>query len=162
MTSVIVFIIFVGLLFALPFFTKRRVGVPALALAAGSTLAHLWVGDVTPIVASTGLILVRPPLESVVFATITVLPALLLLFSGPRYSSLVWRVLGSLMFALLAAALLLETFGSAVVIEGPGKQLYDWLTQQQTAIITIGLVLALGDLLLGKKASKASKNLDRH
>lgn len=162
MTSIIVFGIFIGLLFIVPFFTKRRLGTPGLALVAGSTLAHLWVGNVTPIVASAGLILVRPPLESVVFATITLLPALLLIFSGPTYSSLLKRLIGSAVFALLAAALLLETFGSAVVIEGPGKTLYDFLLEEQPTIITLGLVLAIMDLLLSKKASKASKTADKH
>lgn len=150
MTSVIVFLIVGGLLFALPFFTKRRLGVLGLALAAGAILAKLWVGDLTPIIASTGVILVKPPLESVVSAGIILLPAILLLFSSPQQPSLIRRVIGSLAFALLAVTLLLEPLGSALVIEGVGETVYSFLSQYQSSIVTICLSLAVLDLFFAK------------
>lgn len=162
MSFVIVFAIFTALLFALPFLTKRRLGVLGLALAAGAMLSQLWVGDVTPIVASTGVILVKPPLESVVAAAIILLPALLLLFGGPTYSSLTRRVIGSAAFALLAVTLLLQSLGSALVIDGIGRTVYDFIAAQQSVIITICLVLSLADLLLGKKGGGFGKSRDKH
>ncbi len=150
MTSLIVFIIIAALLFALPFLTKRRFGILGLALAAGAVLSSLLVGSITPIVASIGVLLVKPPLESVVAATVTLLPALLLLFSSPQQHSMARRVVGSLAFSLLAVAFLLEALGSALVIEGMGETVYVFLTQYKSTIIAIGLILAILDLFFAK------------
>src|SRR3954465_8231908 len=120
MSFLIIFLIIIGILFATAYFTKRRFGVLGLALAAGAMLSTLWVGDLTPIIAQAGIVLVKPPLESVVSAALILLPALLLLSSGPSYKSQVQRLVGAGAFAVLAAALLLDPLGSALVIDGVG------------------------------------------
>lgn len=150
MTSTVVFAIIAALLFALPFLAKRRFGILGLALAAGAVLSNLLVGSITPIIASTGVLLVKPPLESVVAATVILLPALLLLFSSPQQHSMVRRVIGSITFSLLAIAFLLEALGSALVIEGVGETIYVFLTQNKSTIIAIGLLLAILDLFFVK------------
>ncbi len=150
MNSIVVFIIILVALFALPYVTKRRLGLLGLALAAGAMLSQLWVGDVTPIVASAGFILVKPPLESVVATIITLLPALILLPGAPAYSSTIHRIIGSATFALLAVTLLLVPLGSALVIEGTGKVVYDLLTTNQAAIVSICLALSILDLVTTK------------
>lgn len=148
MSFVIIFLIVILSLFVLVFFTKRRFGVLGLALAAGAMLSNIWVGDLTPIIAEAGFILVKPPLSSVVAASLTLLPAILLLISGPTYKSMSQRVGGALAFAILATALLLDPLGSALVIEGPGKSVYDFMVANRTVIITAGLVLAIIDVFL--------------
>ena len=158
MSFLVVLAIVAAILFALPFFTKRRLGVLGLSLAAGAMLSQLWGGNVTPIVASTGIILVRPPLESVVAATIILLPAVLLLVSGPTYSSFIQRVVGSLTFTLLAMALLLPSLGSALVIDGVGKPVYGFLVAQQTLIVTVCLLLSLADIGLSQMRKNHSKH----
>jgi hypothetical protein len=150
MSFVVIFLIVIGLLFATAFFTKRRFGVLGLALSAGAMLSTLWVGDLTPIVANAGIILVRPPLESVVSAGLILLPAIFLLFSGPTYKSMLQRIIGAGLFAMLAIALLLEPLGSALVIDNVGKPVYDFFVQQRILIVTITLILAIGDLLVTK------------
>ncbi len=150
MNSIVVFGIVIGALFALLYFTKRRLGLLGLALAAGAMLSQLWVGDITPIVASAGFILVKPPLESVVATIITLLPALILLPGTPTYSSMVHRIIGSITFALLATTLLLVPLGSALIIEGTGRIVYDFLTVNQAAIVSICLALSILHLVVTK------------
>lgn len=150
MSFVVIFLIIMALLFATVFFTRRRFGVLGLGLAAGAMLSVLWVGDLTPIIANAGIILVKPPLESVVSAGLILLPALLLLSGGPTYKTMFQRVIGAVAFAVLAIALLLEPLGSALVIDDVGKPVYDFFTQNRVAIITVGLVLAVLDLLVTK------------
>jgi hypothetical protein len=150
MSFLILFLILIGLLFATTYFTKRRFGVLGLALAAGAMLSTLWVGDLTPIIARAGIILVKPPLESVVSAGLILLPALLLLSSGPSYKAQFQRIIGAGAFAVLAASLLLEPLGSALVIEGIGQSVYDFFVRNRVVIVTLCLILAVIDLLMTK------------
>lgn len=156
MSFLIIFLIVIGLLFALAFFTKRRFGVLGLALAAGAMLSTLWVGDLTPIIANAGFVLVKPPLESVVSAMLILAPAVLLLFSGPTYKTMRQRVIGAAAFAMLSTALLLEPLGSALVIDATAKPVFDFFTQYRAVIITAALIYAMLDLLV-TKTPKASK-----
>ena len=161
MSFVVIFLIVIASLFALVFFTKRRFGVLGLALAAGAMLSNLWVGDLTPIIADAGFVLVKPPLASVVAASLILLPAVLLLFSGPTYKSMPQRIGGAIAFAILATALLLDPLGSALVIEGAGKSVYEYMTAHRTLIITVGLVLAVVDVFLTRSSPRA-KSSGRH
>lgn len=150
MSFLVIFLILIGVLFATAFFTKRRFGVLGLALAAGAMLSTLWVGDLTPIIAKAGIEIIKPPLGSLVSAGLIVTPALVLLFSGPTYKTLRQRVIGAVAFAILATSLLLEPLGSALVIDGVGKTVYDFFVQYHASIITVALVLAVLDLLVTK------------
>lgn len=156
MNFVITFLVILAGLFAAAFFTKRRFGVLGLALSAGAMLSNLWVSDLTPIVANAGIVLIKPPLESVVSSLVILLPALLLLSGGPTYKTMRQRVIGAGAFAVLAAALLLEPLGSALMIQDAGKSIYTSFVDYKTVIITAGLLLALLDLLL-TKTPKLSK-----
>lgn len=150
MSFVVIFAILIVSLFATAYFTKRRFGVLGLALSAGAMLSTLWVGDLTPIIERAGVILIAPPLKSVVAAALILLPAVVLLASGPVYRDLPHRIIGAIAFALLATALLLEPLGSALVIEGPGQQVYAFVVHNKVLIITATLILAILDVLMTK------------
>lgn len=150
MSFLVIFLIVIGSLFALAFLTKRRFGVLGLALAAGAMMSTLWVGDLTPIIAKAGFILVRPPLESVVSGALILAPAILLLSSGPVYKTMRQRIIGAAAFAVLATSLLLEPLGSALVIDSFAKPVYDFFVQYRVIIITVCLGLALLDILVTK------------
>ncbi len=147
MNVAIVFGVMLLLLFGLAYFTKRRFGVLGLALAAGSMLSGLWAEKLTPWVEEVGLVVERPPLITVVSVALVLLPAILLLFSGPSYRETPMRVLGALLFATLALALLIEPLGSALVLQGESKLVYEWFHENRVYIVTAGLILALFDLL---------------
>lgn len=148
MNVVIVILILVALLFALSFFTKRRFGVLGLALAAGAMLSKTWAPELTPYVRQAGVQLVAPPLESVVAASLVLLPAILLLFSGPTYHAMWQKLIGSAVFALLAISFLLEPLGGALVLTGDSQAVYEFLVHNRTWIITGGILYALFDLLM--------------
>lgn len=148
MSFLIVLAIVTAALFITVYVTKRRVGVLGLGLAAGAILSNLWVGNLTPLVAQAGIEIVRPPLSSVVATVVTLLPALILLFGGPGYKATWQRIVGSLVFGMLAIVLLLEPLGAALVVDEAGKPLFEFLQRNQNILITAGLGFAIIDLLL--------------
>lgn len=158
MTFVVIFCLIVITLFVVAFIAKRRFGMLGLALAAGAMLSSLWVEDLTPLVARTGLVLTAPPLESVVAASLILLPAIFLLTSGPAYKSLLQRCIGAALFALLATTLLLEPMGSAFIINDTGKQVYDFLVTHHVTIVTLCLIIAIFDVILTKAPKIPSKH----
>lgn len=147
MNVALVFGIVLIALFALAFLTKRRFGVLGLALAAGAMLSSLWAETLTPIIEETGFSVDRPPLIMLVSVGLVLLPAVLLLFSGPSYKDLPRRLVGAACFAALALALLVEPLGSAMVLTGDGKVVYEFFVTNRVYIVTGGLILALFDLL---------------
>lgn len=158
MSFLVIFLMVIGVLFATSFLTKRRFGVLGLALAAGAMLSTLWVGNLTPIIASAGFVIVKPPLESLVSAGLILAPALLLLSSGPTYKTMRQRIIGAAAFAILATSLLLEPLGSALVIDSVGKPVYEFFVKYHAVIVTVALVLALLDLLVTKTPRHKAKD----
>lgn len=162
MDVVVVIVIVAILLFLLAFFTKRRFGVLGLALAAGSMLSGLWAAQLTPLVRDAGLVIQNPPLVTVVSVVLVLLPAIVLLFSGPSYHSMQPRIVGALLFAVLAAALLVEPLSSAMVLMSDGRQVYEFVNTNRVYIITAGLVIALIDLLSVHSGKSSKKHADKH
>lgn len=157
MNVAIVFVVVLLLLFGLAYFTKRRFGVLGLALAAGSMLSELWAAQLTPYVRDAGLVVQNPPLITIVSVVLVLLPAVFLLFSGPSYRNTAKRVIGALLFAVLAFALLIEPLGSALVLQGEGRAVYEFFVANQVYIVTVCLILAVFDLL-GAHTAKAPKH----
>lgn len=157
MNVAVVFIVVIVLLFALAYFTKRRFGVLGLALAAGSMLSELWAGQLTPVVRDAGLVVQSPPLITLVSVVLVLLPAVFLLFSGPSYHDTFKRVVGALLFAALAFALLIEPLGSALVLQDEGRLIYEFFDDNRVYIVTVGLIIAVLDLL-GAHTAKPSKS----
>lgn len=160
MNVALVFIVVLALLFALAFLTKRRFGVLGLALAAGAMLSSLWAESLTPIFVNAGVMIEKPPMITVVSVALVLLPAVLLLFSGPSYKDLPMRLVGAFLFAALALALLVEPLGSAMVLTGDSKTVYNFFVDNRVYIVTVGLVLALLDILATRtsKHHRASKH----
>ncbi|HET6746847.1 MAG TPA: hypothetical protein VFH06_01940 [Candidatus Saccharimonadales bacterium] len=155
------FLIVVGVLFAALFLaayvTKRRVGVLGLALAAGFIVASFWTSELTPIVAKAGIEIIRPPLGSIVATLLTLLPAFLIFFSGARVKGMIPRLMHSGVFAILAIAFLVEPLGSALVVDGTAKPIYDFLERYHMILITAGLAFSTLDLLIGAKKPHREK-----
>ncbi len=147
MTFAIVIVVLFVLLFLLAFMTKRRFGVLTLALAAGTVLAQLWSSSLTPYVASLGIDIVKPPLVEVVALILTLLPSLILLFSGPAAHKKLQRIGGSIVFALLAVLLMFDSLRNALVIDSVGEQIIQHVMLYSPIAITICLVLAIFDVL---------------
>lgn len=150
MNIAIIVAIVVGALFATAYFTRRRFGVLGLALCAGFLLSGMWTDDVTPLVKQAGIVLLTPPLSSVVAATLILLPAVLLLFSGPVYHKKWHKLFGAAAFALMATSFLLTPLGSGMNFDDTGQQVYTTLVNNRNLIITAGIAYSLFDLITYK------------
>jgi hypothetical protein len=157
MASLIFFVVLLAALFAFSFFTKRRFGVLGLALAAGALLSAHWSGTLTPFIENQGVVLVAPPLSTVVQTTLVLLPPLLLFMSGPSYEGLRLRLLGSIAFTVLAFTFLLEPIGVAVALEGAGLEVYHFFDTYQSLLIVLGIMLAITDILFTRKPKGKGK-----
>lgn len=126
-------------------------GVPTLALAAGALMATLWTDSLTPIVAHSGLVIVQPPLTSIVSVALTLLPALLVMARSHKVSSHYRSIVGGLVFAVLAVLLTYGAFSNAVVLDASSKQYALEIVKYQNIIITICVCLAIIEVLFYKK-----------
>ena len=153
MNVVIIFAALAVLLFVSAFMTRRRFGLLGLALAAGSILSTIWSYDAGLVVGSIGVFPSGPLTTAVTLALIVLLPAIVLLFHGYTYKGIVGRVVGALLFTLLALAFLVTPLGFALPLEGVGADVYGWLVKYKEVIISIGMVAAVVDLFFTKPAA---------
>ncbi len=145
-------------LFVVAFVSRRAMGVPTLALTAGAVLAKLWTDSLTPLVASTGVIIVRPPLSSLVAIALTLIPALLVMIRAGKVSAHHYSIFGSVIFATLAVMLTYGAFANAVVLDEASKTYVAHLLTYDRIIITTAIILALLDILLYKRPQPHEKH----
>jgi hypothetical protein len=150
MTVTIILVILTIALFIGAFWSRRRFGLLGLALTAGSTLSSIWSYDAGLVVSSTGLVPNGPLTNAVTLCLIVLLPAIVLLFHGSTYKSPVARGVGAALFAILALAFLIQPLGFALTLDGTAKEVYDTVVKWRDVIISVGVVLAIGDLFLTK------------
>jgi hypothetical protein len=161
MKATFVFIILLVGLFCLSYFPKRRFGALGLALCAGLLLSNSWTSSLTPLLEQQGIQLIAPPLSAVVAAGLILLPAVLLLFSGPTYGKTIGRVIGAIAFSLFGFVLLLSPLGSSLVFDEMSQPLYDMLAKTSSIIVVIGIGMALVDMLL-TRGGAGKKSKDEH
>lgn len=156
----IVAMVLIGLalvLFAGSFLSKRRFGLLGLALTAGATLSTIWSDYASMVISTTGLVPVGPLTNAIALSLVVLLPAIVLLFHGYTYKGIFSRIVGSLLFTILAIAFLLEPIGYALPLEGISADLYNQALYYKNAIISVGVVLAVVDLFFTKPAHIAEK-----
>lgn len=145
-----IFAILAAALFVGAFISRRRFGLLGLALTAGATLSSIWSYDAGLVVSSTGLVPEGPFTNAIALSLIVLLPAIILLFHGYTYKENAARVIGSLLFTLLALAFLIEPLGFALPLQGTAADVYRWLLDHREIFISIGVVLAVVDLFFTK------------
>jgi hypothetical protein len=158
MTFLIVLGFYFAALFLVGFLSRRSLGVPALALTAGAVLAKLWTDSLTPLVASTGVIIVRPPLSSLVAIALTLLPAFIVMMRAAKTNGHHHSIFGGIIFAVLAVMLTYGAFANAVVLDESSKQYVTQLLSYDKIIITSAIILALGEVLFHKKSRVSDKH----
>lgn len=157
MTYLIILGIYLAILFIIGFFSRRSMGYPALALTAGAVMAELWTDSLTPLVAEAGIILVQPPLASLVAITLTLVPALILMIRAPKVTGHHHAWFGSLVFAVLGVMLTYGAFSNAVVMDESSEDAVRQIVGYQPAITTAAIVLAILDVLLYRRPSVHKK-----
>ncbi len=158
-------VVFAGLavvLFFGAFISKRRFGLLGLALAAGATLSTIWSYDAGLVVSGTGIFPEGPMTQAATQSLVVLLPALLLLFHGYAYKNIISRIIGSLLFAVLALAFLVEPIGYALPLEGLGATAYNTIKSNKDLIVSIGVVLAVIDLFFTRPVHLAEKAHKKH
>jgi len=157
----IVPVVFIGLalvLFIGAFLSKRRFGLLGLALTAGATVSTIWSDSAGLIISMTGLVPVGPLTNALALSIVVLLPAIVLLFHGYKYKSVFSRIIGSLLFTILAVAFLLEPIGFALPLEGTSAYLYSQAVNYKDVVISAGVILAVVDLFFTKPAPKTDKD----
>lgn len=157
MVVVIVLLLTLVALFVGSFLSKRRFGVLGLGLAAGAVISPIWGETAGYLVSMTGVLPEGPLVNAVAAAVIILIPAILFMFHGYTYGHIVFRVIGSVLFTVLAAAFLIGPIATAVSLTGPVGSAYQWLDNNHTLIISIGVALAVADFLVGKSVHKVEK-----
>ncbi len=154
--SILVVAIVIVILFGAAFVAKRRFGLLGLALASGSILSTIWEREAGLLAGMLG-IAASPLSAAAMLAIITLLPSAILLFHGYTYKSLFGRVIGSILFTILAMAFLIEPISRIIVVQGFGSDFYNWIYNSRAVIIGVGLPLAIVDLFLTKPAVIAER-----
>jgi hypothetical protein len=158
MNPIIVMLIVIIALFVGAFLSKRRFGLLGLGLAAGAVLSPIWSVNASYVIAVTGLVREGAVLNVIAIAAITLIPAVLFMFHGYSYKSMVGRVIGSLLFAALAVGFLITPLASILTITGPVGLVYHWFEANRDLIISFGLIIAVTDTLTARSSHKKSEN----
>lgn len=162
MSASFIFFLLIAGTFLLAYFSKRRFGVLGLALAAGALISEQWAGTVTPFLETQGLQMVAPPLGVSVAIALTLLPAIVLLLSGPSYNKGFERIIGAVLFTVLAFAFVAPQIGPELVFDNIGLVLYDTMQDYRPLIIVVGLTVAVVDVFLTRSPKKPRNKKGEH
>ena len=141
-------------LFILAFISRRRFGHLGLALAAGVLLAgqtyefiekffqvfQEFLGGITPSQAAAILLVLAP--------------SLILMLCGRKYHSTKMRIIGALMYTVMAGFAILPFVLSSVDLPSDVKNI---ISASHTAVISIGIIVAVVDNFLTRH-NKADKS----
>ncbi|MEO6109695.1 MAG: hypothetical protein ABIP50_01630 [Candidatus Saccharimonadales bacterium] len=151
---IIIFAVLAAALFVGAFLSRRRFGLLGLALTAGATVSGIWGYDAGLVVSSTGLVPEGPLTNAIALSLVVLLPAAILLFHGYTYKNALPRVIGALLFTMLALAFLVDPLGFVLPQDGWAGIVYRWFVDWKELIISVGVVFAVIDLFFTKPAKK--------
>lgn len=144
-------------LFVGAFLSKRRFGVLGLGLAAGAIISPIWGDTAGFVVSSTGVVNEGPLVNAIALSLLILLPAVLFMFHGYTYRHIFGRIIGSLLFTLLAVAFLAGPIAATLLLTGPVGNVYNWVVSNHELIVSVGVALAVADFLISKTAHKSDK-----
>lgn len=156
----IVILILIGViaaLFAGAFLSKRRFGVLGLGLTAGAIIAPIWGENAGYVISATGIVPEGPLVNAIAVSAITLIPAVLFMFNGYSYKHLFGRIVGSLLFTLLATAFLVEPINSIMTLTGPVGTAYAWVVSNRELILSVGVAFVVTDFLFARTVQKPEK-----
>ncbi len=162
MTALMVLAVVFVVLALLAFVLRRRFGVMGLALASGSLLSSMWADDLVSIIAGINGSVATIATAGLVAAGLVVLPALVLLFSGPTYPTRRSRLIGAGLFGLFATVLVAGPLSSALVMDTTAQAVFGWVGAHTRVIVTAGITLAVLDVLAIHTAGLHAGKHDKH
>jgi hypothetical protein len=139
--------IMVGLFF-IAFVTKRRFGVLGLGLSAGALLSSNWNQQMAAFLERNELLVPGATSDVLASCLLILLPAILLLFGGPKYTKSHAVFIGSLGFALMAGLLLLGPMSILIEPKGIVGDILKFVAEYQSGLVALGVAFAIMDMLL--------------
>lgn len=141
-----ILVIILFFLFAVAFLSKRRFGTLGLGLAAGALLADKSSRDVAMVLQQNNVSLLDFSSVSIAAMILTLLPALVLLVSGPTYENKKTAFIGATGFALMGTMLLLGPISADIPITDINTSaIFDFSATYENMLIAGGVVLAVID-----------------
>lgn len=162
MTGVVALVVGLVVFWLLAYVSKRRFGVLGLALAAGALISRAWSDQLLGLLERADVTLASLSMTGVVSICLVLLPAAVLLFSGPAYQNKRGRVVGAILFATLATTLVAEPISSMLVLDTLGRTVFDYLAIYHNYIITVGVVLAVLEVLAIHTVGGKGKSKSKH
>lgn len=142
----------VALLFVVAYVSKRRFGLLALGLTAGSVLAQQLSNDVSLFVTALGVNL--SPLTDLAAASLIlmIVPVLLLAITGPKVGGVRARLIGAIGLALFGGVLVLPILAALQSNDQSLSPLVASVLPNTAWLTSIGVLLALLDAARKHKA----------
>ncbi len=143
--TVIVSLVIALALFGVAFLSRRRFGVLGLALTAGALLAGQMTKDLSKLIASYDIPV--EPLSTISAASIflTLLPALVLLLSGPSYKKRKQAILGAVAFTVMAMLLILGPLTSSMAPDKLMEPFLQWVARYNSLLLAVAIGAAVAD-----------------
>lgn len=147
MTLVVITVVAI-ILFLLAFISKRRFGTLGLALAAGALLAanlSSWLGiQIARSDFDTGSLSAK----SAAIILLTLVPATVLLFSGPAYTKKSHAVVGAVAFALMGTVLLAGPLSAGLPADTLSRDVMLFISRNNDWLLVIAIFGAVIDAWL--------------
>lgn len=143
--TVIVSLVIALALFGLAFLSRRRFGVLGLALTAGALLASQMTRDLSRLITENSVPV--EPLSAISAASIalTLLPAFVLLLSGPAYKKRKEAIIGAIAFSSMAMLLILGPLTSSLPPDKLMQPFLTWVAKYSSILLAIGIAAAVTD-----------------
>lgn len=160
MTLIILLILAVAL-FGIAFLTKRRYGVLGLGLAGGLVLSQEISRDFAAFLQSLDVPVEPLPFTAAASLVLILAPALVMLFSGPKYTDQRYAIVGSILFAVFGTVLLLPPLVPSLPFDDRAvvQPLLSTVALNSPLITSVAVIFAVVDMMhahgktsLGKKS----------
>lgn len=159
--AMLILLAVVAALFFLAFITKRRFGVLGLGLTAGALLAQSLSGSSSNLIDAQNLSIPGLSSEGIAAITLTLLPSLVLLLGGPRYTRRLPAMLGAAAYAALGTVLVLGPLSGGLPADTSVQAVLNRIAGIEPLLVSVTVLIAILDTLsihgtahIGKKPSK--------
>lgn len=156
----VVILLLIGLiLFGLSYIAKRRYGVLGLGLTAGLVLSQEVSKEVANFLQYVDFPVDPLPFVDAARVALILIPSLVMLFSGPRYTDQRYAVIGSALFAIYGVVLLLAPVVANVQSADriAIQPFISAVAANTSTIVAIGITAAVIDVLHSQGKSSFGK-----
>lgn len=149
-------------LFVLALATKRRFGVLGLAVAGGVLLSQLWTVTLAALLSMQGVPTDPLSRTSAAYLICVLVPPLLLLLGGPTYHSRKGAFVWALIFAVFTTLFVMGPIMRDFEVTGDSNPIIEFMNEWQNALVGLGILLAIGDILLAHRPKLPRKSSSKH